>query len=160
MLALGASGAYLFRTFGYEGIYVASASMEPTLPVGTHLMVNKLLAHVRKPQPGDVIVFESPVDSSKGLIKRVIAVGGQTIEIHRKAVLVDGTALSEPYVQYVKPDEEFIGDNFPAMKVPANTVFVLGDNRDVSGDSRDWKNAEGERIWFLPVSKIEGYIRS
>jgi signal peptidase I len=159
LLALGVAGAWVFRTYCYEGIYIASASMEPTLPVGQHVMMNKLRARTHKPERGDIIVFESPVDASKGLVKRVIAVGGETIEMNKKRVIVDGHALDEPYAQYLKPDDVFVGDTFPPVTVPEGTVFVLGDNRDVSGDSRDWKNAEGERIPFVPIQKITGYIQ-
>jgi signal peptidase I len=159
LLALGVAGAWVFRTYCYEGIYIASASMEPTLPVGQHVMMNKLRTRTHKPERGDIIVFESPVDASKGLVKRVIAVGGETIEMNKKRVIVDGHALDEPYTQYLKPDDVFVGDTFSPMRVPEGTVFVLGDNRDVSGDSRDWKNAEGERIPFVPIQKITGYIQ-
>ncbi len=159
LIVLGTGGAYVLRTYAYEGIYIASASMEPALPVGTHIMMNKWLARTRAPQPGDVIVFESPVDASKGLVKRVIAVAGQTVEIVKKKVIVDGHALDEPYAQYLKPDEFFIGDTLPVMTVPPGAVFVLGDNRDVSGDSRDWKDAAGQPAPFLPVDKIQGYVR-
>jgi signal peptidase I len=159
LLSLGVAGAYLFRTFAYEGIYIASASMEPGLPTGTHIMANKFATRMRAPKPGDVIVFESPVDASKGLVKRVIAVAGQTVEIRKKKVFVNGEPLSEPYVQYLKPDDVFIGDDLPPTIVPAGCVFVLGDNRDVSGDSRDWKDANGEHVPFLPVKKITAYVR-
>jgi signal peptidase I len=158
LIALGAAGAIMFRTFAYEGIYVASASMEPSYPVGRHVMVNKMESYFRRPKPGDVVMFDSPVDTSHGSIKRVIAVEGQTVEMRKKRVIVDGHTLHEPYVQYLKPDEVFIGDTFEPVTVPKGTVFLLGDNRDVSGDSRDWKDAGGNRIPFLPVDKIQGYV--
>ncbi len=160
LLTLGAAGAFLFRMYAFEGIYIATPSMEPTLPVNLHVMANKLLTRVHSPQRGDIIVFESPVDASKGLVKRVIAVAGETIEMRKKQVIIDGHALSEPYVQYLKPDDMFIGDTFAPMQVPEGCVFVLGDNRDVSGDSRDWKNAAGEPTPFLPIANIQAYIRN
>jgi signal peptidase I len=159
LLALGAAGAFVFRTYGFEGIYIASGSMEPTLPVGEHVIVRKYLTHLRAPQRGDIVMFESPVDMSKGLVKRVIGLPGEMIEMQKKQVIIDGKPLVEPYAQYLKPDDVFVGDTFAPMRVPDGCVFVLGDNRDVSGDSRDWKNAQGERIPFLPIDKIQGYIR-
>lgn len=159
LIFLGTVGAYVLRTYAYEGIYIASESMEPTLPLNEHVMVNKWIVHTHSPRTGDIIVFPSPVDPNKGLVKRVIAVSGQTVEMQKKKVIVDGHPLDEPYVQYLKPDQVFVGDTFAPVEVPQGTVFVLGDNRDVSGDSRDWKNANGERIPFVPVDTINGYIR-
>src|SRR4051812_30203210 len=110
LLLLGISGAYVFRTYCYEGIYVASESMEPAFPTGTHVMVNKFALLYGRPKRGDVVMFDSPIDPAKGLIKRVIAVGGDVLEIHEKKVWVNGERLDEPYVQFVKPDTLFAGD--------------------------------------------------
>lgn len=158
LIALGAAGAFGVRTFVFEGIYLASNSMAPTLPEGRHVMVNKMAYAFSSPRRGDVVMFESPRDPEKGLVKRVVAVGGDRIEIRKKDVYVNGEALHEPYVQHVRADEILLGDNIPEVVVPAGHVFVLGDNRDVSGDSRDWRNAEGKWTPFLPVEKIRGRV--
>ena len=158
LVLLAVSGAYLFRAYCYEGIYIASESMEPTLPKDRHVMVNKFIYHFRVPVRGQIIMFDSPVDPNKGLIKRVIAVAGDTIEIRHKIVYLNGALLDEPYVQYLKPDTLFLGDDMGPMTIPAGCLFVMGDNRDVSGDSRDWKGPTGEPIPFLPVSKVQGLV--
>lgn len=159
LLVLGAAGAYFFRVYCYEGIYVASESMEPAFPKDTHVMVNKFSLLYKKPVRGNVIMFESPVDASKGLIKRVIAIEGDTLEIRDKQVYIDRKRLDEPYVKFLHKNTLYEGDNIPPLKVPRGYLFVMGDNRDVSGDSRDWKNANGEHVPFLPLSKVKGLVQ-
>lgn len=158
LIALGAAGALFVRHFLFEGIYLASDSMAPTLPQGRHVFSEKFAYAFGDPRRGDIIVFDSPVQKDRGLVKRVIAVGGDTIEIRRKRVLVNGQELVEPYVQYVRPDEILVGDNLPPTVVPRGHVFVMGDNRDVSGDSRDWKAPSGEPAPFLPLDAVRGRV--
>lgn len=157
---LGVSGAYVFRAFFFEGIYLASESMEPTLPMDTHVMVNKFTLFYKKPSRGDVIMFDSPVDPTRGLVKRVIAVEGDLIDIRGKKVYLNNEKLDEPYAQFLQPDIIFKGDNWPPMQVPKNSLFVMGDNRDVSGDSRDWKSNSGDPMPFLPLSLVKGMVQS
>jgi signal peptidase I len=157
LLALG--GAWIVRTYLFEGVWVASGSMEPTLPTGTHYFVNKLVYHLHPPLRGDIVVFKSPVDDQKGLIKRVIAVGGDQVEIHAKHVSVNGTALTEPYAVYKRGGERLVGDNIDSMSVPADCFFVLGDNRDESEDSTTWKDSKtGERIFFIHKQNLQGRL--
>ena len=97
---------------------------------------------MRQPKRGDVIVFQFPQDPTKDYIKRCIGKGGETIEIKNKAVSVNGTPLVEPYAIHsdpnVKPGGYEYRDNFGPFTVPPGEMFMMGDNRDNSNDSRYW----------------------
>jgi signal peptidase I len=155
---LGAAGAFIVRNYFFEEIYLASDSMAPTLPVGTRLWVHKRNILSSSFLRGDIVMFERPGDSTKGLVKRIIALGGDEIAIRDKRVFLNGQELDEPYTQFVRKETLLLGDNIPPTLVPPNMVFVMGDNRDVSGDSRDWKSPSGQWDPFLPVSAIQGVI--
>ncbi|OGS17470.1 MAG: signal peptidase I [Elusimicrobia bacterium RIFOXYA2_FULL_50_26] len=148
------------RAYCIEGIYVASASMEPTLNTGSYFFLEKVSYRLHPVKRGDIVVFPSPASAQdKDLIKRVIAVAGDTIEIKEKVVFINGVALNEPYVQHTRANEELVDDNFGPLKVPTKMVFVMGDNRDESGDSRDWKDsATHQHIYFIAVENIKGRI--
>jgi signal peptidase I len=159
IVILSLAGAGLVRAFLLEGVWVASGSMEPALAVGTHYFVNKLVYRLHPPLRGDMIVFKDPVDEQKGLIKRVIAVGGDTVEIRSKQVFLNGSALTEPYAIYKRANERLLGDNMPPKTVPSGHYFVLGDNRDESEDSTSWKDPKtGERIYFIGHQAIQGRL--
>ena len=159
LILLGSAGAYGVRRFAFEGIYLASNSMAPVLPEGRHIMVNKLAFAFSAPHRGDIVMFDLAASPSIGHVKRVIALGGDRLEIRKKEVLLNGVPLAERYVQHTRPDEILEGDNIPEVAVPAGHVFVMGDNRDVSGDSRDWTNPDGQWIPFLPISRIHGLVQ-
>jgi signal peptidase I len=147
----------LLRTFAFQTFYIPSESMVPTLQVGDRIVVNKLADDFNL---GDIVVFERP-DTWQAehdvLIKRVIALEGQTIEIRDNTVFIDGQELVEPYV----PESAEMGDYGP-FTVPDDQIFVMGDNRSFSSDSRDHgpvplDNVVGRaalRIW--PVGEIGG----
>jgi len=158
LAALGMGGAVVFRTFFFETIYVASDSMAPALHKGDQVIVNKFAPYFRDPRRGEVVMFDSPVEPEKGMVKRVIAIGGDRYEIRRKEVFINDQPLAEPYAQHIRADEMLEGDNIGPYIVPRGTVFVMGDNRAVSGDSRDWRNGEGKRIPYLPVDAITGFV--
>jgi signal peptidase I len=151
--------AMVIRTFVIQAFKIPSGSMIPTLLVGDHILVNKFLLGtpvdipftninlfrmpgLRAPERGDVIVFKYPEDPKRDFIKRVIGVGGDVVMEKNKDVYVNGRRLVEPYVQHV--DEEIKSgeydrrDNFGPIVVPKGSVFVMGDNRDESYDSRFW----------------------
>lgn len=133
--------------------------MEPAMPVQSRWWLDKFTLHLRVPQRGEVIVFQSPVTAEKDLIKRVIGIPGDKISIRDKVVYRNGEKLEEPYVQFTHPDTLFAGDNISEITVPEGKVFVLGDNRDESGDSRDWRDPETKAlIFFLPLEKVKGRI--
>ena len=159
LIALGVAGAVLFRTYGVEGIYVATPSMEPTLPVNTHYFVDKFIFNFRSPRRGEIVLLKSPVNDQKELIKRVIGLPGERIKIDKKKVYIDGQALAEPYVQHIRKDEELEGDTLNETAVPEDSYFVLGDNRDESSDSATWKDAQtGQRIYFVKRDQIKGRL--
>jgi signal peptidase I len=158
LLALAVGGAFVLRTFGFERIEIVSGSMEPTLPVGTRVTVNKLAYLFHAPGRGDIVTFPSPREE-KGLVKRIVAVGGDEVRIVRKTIVLNGKTLDEPYVKHTRPNELLKGDNFNIGRVPRGFVVVLGDNRDESGDSRDWKGAvTGLPVPFISEKAIEGKL--
>ena len=142
------------RAFVIQAFRIPSASMQDTLLIGDFLFVNKFeygpkipfthvrLPGLRAPRRGDVIVFQFPQDPSKDFIKRCIATGGQTLSIKDKQVSVDGVPLREPYAIHTDPTVRPAGyeyrDNFGPYTVPRGDLFMMGDNRDNSNDSRYW----------------------
>ena len=142
--------ALVIRTFVVQAFKIPSGSMLPTLEIGDHILVNKFiygprfeipltqlslgqLPGLRAPHPGDVIVFIYPKEPDKDYIKRVIAVAGQTVEVHGTQVSIDGKVQDDPHAHYSGHHTDF-----GPYRVPDGTVFVMGDNRDQSYDSRFW----------------------
>ncbi|PIU18531.1 MAG: signal peptidase I [Elusimicrobia bacterium CG08_land_8_20_14_0_20_44_26] len=159
LIALGVGGAYLIRTYLGVPVRVATGSMEPTLEVNEIYWASNW-HYVNNPvKRGDIITFRSPVDD-KDLIKRVIAVAGDSIEIRNKKVFINWKEIEEPYVQHTRKNEILVGDNISEMTVPDGCVFVMGDNRDGSEDSRDWKDSNGKHIYFINVDLIKGWINA
>jgi signal peptidase I len=146
--------ALIIRTCVVQAFKIPSGSMEDTLAIGDHLLVNKFiygiklpfsekrLLKLRDPQRGDVMVFEYPVDRSKDFIKRVIGVPGDEVEVRNKHVYVNGVLYQNPHEVYretaVFPREMNPRDNFGPVRVPPRSYFMMGDNRDNSYDSRFW----------------------
>ncbi len=134
--------ALIIKTFFLQAFYIPSRSMEPTLRIGDRVLVNKLAYKVHDIHRGDIVVFErpkdEPPDAIKDLIKRVIALPGETVSTQNGQVYIDGRPLDEPYLP-----AGTVTDNLPPTKVPPGTVFVMGDNR---GDSRDSR-------FFGPIDK-------
>ena len=126
--------ALVIQAFLVQAFYIPSSSMVPTLEVGDRVLVNKLSYDLHDVNRGDLVVFERPDDAVgeiKDLIKRVIGLPGETVEIRDGTVIVDGHVLDEPYLAA----DEVLAD-FAPTAVPENHVFVMGDNRDDSRDSR------------------------
>jgi signal peptidase I len=161
----------LFRGVVAQAYQIPSGSMENTLLVGDFLFINKMIygAEVapgfrgkdlfdfrfpafREPRPGDIIVFRYPGNPAIDYIKRCVATAGQTVEIRDKVLYVDGKALNEPYVIHtdprVLPADAGPRDNFGPVTVPKGCLFMMGDNRDNSYDSRFWGP--------LPLRNVKG----
>lgn len=154
--------AVLVKSFLIQVFWIPSGSMEETLQIGDRVIVNKVAYRIGDPSRGDVVVFEPetfheesiPTKISRNLlesvglrtpesdlIKRVIGLPGETIEIHDNAVFVDGNQLVEPYL----PDGLVMRDQGP-WEVPEDHYFVMGDNRNSSNDSRVFGAIERGRI--------------
>jgi signal peptidase I len=158
LLFVGAGSAYLVREYAMERIVIMSASMEPTLPVGGKVWVNKFVYRAHKPRRGEIVMFPSPVDPQKGLVKRVIAVEGDEVELKQKSVVLNGQVLKEPYAAHRHPDAIYADDTLAVGRVPRGHVFVLGDNRDESKDSRDWKDGKGQPLFFIANADLTGRV--
>jgi len=156
--------ALFIRAFIVQAYKIPSGSMIPTLLIGDYLLVNKLAYGIRNPIKNDfiyfrklperqeIVVFTYPLNKKLDFIKRVIGLPGDTVEIVNKKVYVNGKLLKEPYVQFndpeIYPKEVSPRDNYGPVKVPPGYIFVLGDNRDQSYDSRFWG--------FVPINYIKG----
>jgi signal peptidase I len=160
--------ALLIKSFLMQAFYIPSESMEPTLNVGDRVLVNKVVYHLHAPRRGDIIVFADPnpqpqphrnavsaawhwlteglgvaTSPEKDFIKRVIGLPGDHLECRGGSVFINGTRLNEPYITV--PDDRACGP----YDVPANKLFVMGDNRLNSRDSR-------YGLGFVPYDKVIG----
>jgi signal peptidase I len=156
--------AMFIRTFAVQAFKIPSGSMQNTLLIGDYILVNKFifgiklpytditLIPIKEPQRGDVIVFKFPEDPSKDFIKRVVGVGGDTVRIVNKKVYVNGKLQENPYAIYMDPHTNPYNapqrDNQGPITVPKGKLFMMGDNRDESNDSRFWG--------FVDVSAVRG----
>ena len=146
--------ALFIRTFIVQAFKIPSGSMIPTLQIGDHILVNKLAYGIRVPlwghylvdfgkvQRGDVIVFIFPEDRSKDFIKRVVGVAGDTVEVRGKKIYINSQQVEDLPAHFEGDDPQNIlpasRDDYGPTKVPENHLFVMGDNRDRSYDSRFW----------------------
>ncbi len=133
--------ALFIRIFIFEPVVVEQTSMYPTLEAGQKLGLFKAAYLFAEPERGDIIVFRSDEEGGKALVKRVIALGGETFEVSGGTVLINGEALTEEYLQ---PD--VITGDYPQITVPEGCVFVMGDNRGGSLDSRSFGPVNIDRI--------------
>jgi signal peptidase I len=160
--------ALFVRTWVVQAFKIPTGSMEYNLLIGDHLLVNKFifgptplaigkaLLPVRPIRRGDIIVFKYPDQPDRDLIKRVIGLPGQTVELRNKKVYIDGKPIDEPYVHFlIPPSTAFqeitssdVRENYGPVTVPPEQYFVMGDNRDNSEDSRYWG--------FLPRNNVKG----
>ncbi len=123
---------FLFVSFYFRPVVVSGSSMLPTLTDDETVLIKRNVS-VEEIHRGDIIVFHSPLNPDKLLIKRVIAIGGDKVAILNGNVYVNGMLLREPYLNGIKSHE-----TIPLLRVPKNSFFVLGDNRVISSDSREF----------------------
>ena len=155
--------ALFVRTWAVQAFKIPTGSMEQNLLIGDHLLVNKfvyaptssvlerLLLPVDDIERGDILVFKYPQDPERDFIKRVIGLPGETIELRQSRVLIDGDPITEPYLDLMRPGGRFPPDIrgvFGPVVVPEGHVFMMGDNRGDSQDSRYWGS--------LPISYVKG----
>lgn len=150
--------ALFIRTFVVQAFKIPSGSMEPTLLVGDHILVNKFiygvkipftrstLIPVKEPAREDVIVFIYPVEPEKDFIKRVAGLAGDLIEKSGQRIYINGESYDDPHGVYTATRTEPVEAR--SWLVPDDHVFVMGDNRDQSYDSRFWG--------FVPIDSIKG----
>ena len=166
-LVLAVALALFVRTWVFQAFKIPTGSMEPNLLIGDHLIIDKsvfsptasgferaFMPH-REIRRGEVIVFKFPKDPARDFIKRVIGVPGDTVEMRRKKVHVNGEPQDEPYAHTfvpLSPDSgrrsEDLREEYGPVTVPAGQYFVMGDNRDNSEDSRYWG--------FVPADYVKG----
>jgi signal peptidase I len=131
---------FLVRTFLVENYRVVGNSMVPTLENDQFLVVNKLGYHLHQPQRGDIVVFHDPRDNGRKLIKRVIGLPGETLEVRQGRVLVNNQLLEESYIKNPARYSQ------APIAIPDGQFYVLGDNRNNSSDSHNWGTLRGEGI--------------
>ena len=167
--------AIIIRTFLIQAYKIPSGSMEPTLLIGDHILVNKLIYGLRLPDSifglkipgvpwgqyvfrlepvhrGDVVVFVFPPDPTKDFIKRVIGVPGDSVQVKNGIVWLNGKEMDDPHAHREVPEGERSPmsprDNFGPVTVPPDKLLMMGDNRDRSYDSRFWG--------FVDTDEVEG----
>ena len=156
--------AFTIRAFVIQAFKIPSGSMTPTLLVGDHILVNKFIYGTtipfthkkifpfKKPQKGDIIVFICPVDRKKDYIKRVVGIEGDKLEIVDKKLFINGSLFDIPNAvntdETIFPKNTLARDNYGPVIIPEDSLFVMGDNRDESYDSRYWG--------FVHLKEIKG----
>jgi signal peptidase I len=146
--------ALLIRAYVVQAFKIPSGSMIPTLLIGDHILVNKFIygtlppfsdkrvLSITAPRKGDIVVFKYPEDPNKDFIKRVVGVEGDLVEEKNKVIFVNGVKSTETYTQHtdesIRPGGLEPRDNFGPYRIPKDKLFVMGDNRDQSYDSRYW----------------------
>jgi len=155
--------ALVIRQCGVQAFTIPSGSMMDTLLVGDYILVNKFLygaelpfsdVHLpglRKPERGDIVVFKYPNDESRDFIKRIIAIGGDTVQVQDGRVILNGRFIEEPYVRPGSIPAAPSGHcgylyGCEPLTVPPGMYFMMGDNRDNSQDSRYWGFVRAEKI--------------
>jgi len=160
-IAVALALALVIRTFVVQAFKIPSGSMEQTLLIGDHILVNKFIYAIgdgkwqifkSNPKRSDIVVFEFPKDENKDFIKRTIGVGGEEIRIADKKLFIDGNQFVVEQAHFrdnmIIPETASTRDNFGPVRVPEGNIFMMGDNRDNSNDSRFWG--------YVDLRKVKG----
>jgi len=158
-----ALGLYILATTAVQTVRVVGSSMYPSLRDGDLLVASKVDYRVHPIERGDIIILKDPLDPSRDFIKRVVGLPGDRIRIHAHRVLVNGNALREPYVgaPWVQTGDWPGSGVEDSAVVPDDSYFVLGDNRDHSSDSREFRwvrqdDVDGKAVVrFWPVRRLQ-----
>jgi signal peptidase I len=158
MLVAALLSSRIVTLFPIRGFRIPTGSMEPAIFIGDHVYADMTYYRSAKPARGDLVVFTSPKDAERVKIARVLGLEGEQIEVREKAVYVDGQRLADPWGHYKKSEsyssaffpQLAVRDNFGPQKIPVGAVFVLGDNRDDSDDSRFFGP--------VPLSSLQGRV--
>jgi signal peptidase I len=153
----------LLKAFVIDQYEIPTGSMEPTIEIGDRLFAEKVSYHFTEPKPGDIVTFNDPIEGGRVLIKRCVAVGGQTVDLIDGRVVVDGEALDESYT-HGKPSvplDQMAGVHFQyPYTVPEGSIWVMGDNRTNSLDSRYFGVVSQDELIgralfrFLPLNRF------
>lgn len=159
-LVISAGISILIITFLYQPVRVEGTSMLPRLEDHDRLFINKFVYQIESIQRGDVVVFHYPRDPEKSYIKRVIGLPGDRIWIEDGRVWLNGSALTENYV----PEQYRDSRSMPAMVVPPDTYFMMGDHRSISSDSREFGPVErslvyGKAVFVYWPARDAGVVR-
>jgi len=138
----------LIITFVVQAFYIPSGSMEPTLQVDDRILVGKFSYRFGQIRRGDVIVFHYPLNPGKDFVKRVVGLGGETVELRDGVVLIEGTPINELYPTALAGGDRACTSNYGPQEIPPGQLFVLGDNRCNSEDSRFFG--------FVPTQNVVG----
>lgn len=133
MVAAAFALAMLIQAFVVKPYVVPTGSMIPTIQLNDRVLCDRITFHFREPRVGDIVVFENPMSGGIPLVKRVLGVGGQTLEIKQGYVYLDGIMLEEPYIV---PERRGTYTSEGPIHIPEGELWMMGDNRIESGDSR------------------------
>ncbi|MGH2398312.1 MAG: signal peptidase I [bacterium] len=138
----------LIITFVVQAFYIPSGSMEPTLQVDDRILVSKFSYRLGSVKRGDVIVFHYPLNPGKDFVKRVVALNGETVELRDGVVLINNIPITELYPTALAGGDRACTSNYGPQTIPEGQLFVLGDNRCNSEDSRFFG--------FVPAQNVVG----
>ncbi|MGZ4677758.1 MAG: signal peptidase I [Acidimicrobiia bacterium] len=165
IIAIAVGFAFVVRAYAFQTFYIPSESMVPRLKTDDRVLVNKLAYDIRDPHRGDVVVFKTPpgshITDMSDLVKRIVGLPGETIQGRDGQIYIDGKVLPEPYLP-----ADVKSKDFGPVKIPANSYFMLGDNRQYSNDSTVWGPANRDLfvgpvfagIWPLDRLDVPGWV--